>query len=216
MSVYVCYLSEPSSAVYVNVSKVPRNLRRFRCKYRQMYNVASSVASRPLSYRSSYTAADDNDDDVRRNKYRGEWLADNVTGTEAASTASGGSVEYRVNRKNLRLRNGPDDGRKHLALSAYAANRMGRGPHTYFGSDNVMLLRHPWWWRGESTYESSTKVAGPAGTSSTGTFFFVSIVSFLFNILVGPRDRVSLATIISHHQPLVIRIPENVLVIPGQ
>ncbi|XP_029344513.1 uncharacterized protein LOC100569162 isoform X1 [Acyrthosiphon pisum] len=123
---------------------------------------------------SSYATADDNDDDVRRNKYRGEWLADNVTGTAAASMAGGGSIEYRVNRKNLRLRNGPDDGRKHLTLSAYAANRMGRGPHTYFGSDNVMLLRHPWWWRGESAYESSTRAAGPSGTSSTEWWIMLS------------------------------------------
>lgn len=125
-----------------------------------------------LNRSSSYATVDNHDDDVRRNKYHGEWLADNVTGTAAASSsmAGGGSIEYRVNRKNLRLRNGPDDVRKHLTLSAYAANRMGRGPLTYFGSDNVVLLRHPWWWRGESAYESSTRAAGPAGTSPTGTF----------------------------------------------
>jgi hypothetical protein len=127
-----------------------------------------------LLYRSSYATADDSNDYVRRNKYRlsGEWLADNVTGTAARSAAGGGSIEYRVNRKNLRLRNGPDDERKRLTLSAYAANRMGRGPLTNFGSDNVMLLRHPWWWSGESAYESSTRTDGPAGTSSTGTFCF--------------------------------------------
>uniref|UniRef100_A0A2H8TIZ6 B-cell receptor CD22 n=1 Tax=Melanaphis sacchari TaxID=742174 RepID=A0A2H8TIZ6_9HEMI len=127
------------------------------------------------SYGSPYTTADDSVYDVQRNKYRGEWLADNVTGTAAKSLMGGGSIEYRVNRKNLRLRNGPDDDRKHLTLSAYAANRMGRGPHTYFGSDNVMLLRHPWWWRGESAYESSTRAnGGPAGTSSTEWWIMLS------------------------------------------
>ncbi|XP_026817437.1 uncharacterized protein LOC113556591 [Rhopalosiphum maidis] len=126
--------------------------------------------------RSSYATADDSSYDIRRNKYRlsGEWLADNVTGTAAGSTAGGGSIEYRVNRKNLRLRNGPNDERKHLTLSAYAANRMGRGPLTNFGSDNVMLLRHPWWWSGESAYESSTRADGPAGTSSTEWWIMLS------------------------------------------
>ncbi|KAE9525141.1 hypothetical protein AGLY_014555 [Aphis glycines] len=126
------------------------------------------------SYGSSYATADESDDDVRRNKYRGEWLADNVTGTAARSVSGGGSIEYRVNRRNLKLRNGPDDNRKHLTLSAYAANRMGRGPNTYFGSDNVMLLKHPWWWRGESAYESSTRADGPAGTSSTEWWIMLS------------------------------------------
>jgi len=103
-----------------------------------------------------------------------------VTGTPARSVSGSGSIEYRINRKNLKLRNGPDDDRKHLTLSAYAANRMGRGPNTYFGSDNVMLLKHPWWWRGESAYESSTRADGPAGTSSTGTLYYILFVSAQF------------------------------------
>lgn len=45
---------------------------------------------------------------------------------------------------------------------------MGRGPQTYFDSENAVLLRHPWWWRGEPVEDSSTKAMGPAGTSSTG------------------------------------------------
>lgn len=102
--------------------------------------------------------------DVHQNKYRNAWLVDNITGT-----AVGDGIEYRVNRRNLQLRIGSDDSQKYLSLSAYAGNRIGRGPQTYFGSENVVLLRHPWWWHGDSSKESSTsKTTRLAGTSSTG------------------------------------------------
>ncbi|XP_025423615.1 uncharacterized protein LOC112692984 [Sipha flava] len=105
--------------------------------------------------------------DNYRNKYRSEWLVDNITGT-----ANGNSIEYRVNRKNLQLRIGPNENKKYLSLSAYAANRMGRSLQTYLGSDNAILLSHPWWWHGESSNESSTK--GPVGTSSTEWWIMLS------------------------------------------
>jgi len=93
-----------------------------------------------------------------------------VTGT---AVIGGGAIEYRVNRNNLRLRLDLNDKRKCLSLSAYAANRMGRGPQNHIGSENTVLLRDLWWWRGskhEKVDESSTK---PSGTSSTGKIITV-------------------------------------------
>lgn len=109
-----------------------------------------------------YNRSTEESADVHRNKYRNEWLVDNVTGF-----AVGKTIEYRVNRNNLQLRLSPGENRKYLSLSTYAGNRVGRGPHTYLGSENTNLLRHPWWWHGDanSAGESST---GPSGTSSTG------------------------------------------------
>lgn len=76
-------------------------------------------------------------------------------------------IEYRVNRKSLQLKINPNENRKYLSMSAYASNRIGRGPQTYFGSENSFLLQHPWWWHSGSTEESSTAI-GQTGTSSTG------------------------------------------------
>jgi len=89
-------------------------------------------------------------------------------------TAVGDTVEYRVDRKRLRLRIGPDDDRKYLSLSAYAGNRVGRGPRTYFGGETAVLLRHPWWWQreggpGPAEDGAGTKATtGLAATSSSG------------------------------------------------
>jgi len=92
-------------------------------------------------------------------------LAGNVTGAAAA----GDSVEYRVDRDDLRLRTtGPGN---YLSLSAYATNRVGRGPQTYFDGQHAASLRHAWWWRGAAVPPddgAGTKATGrPAGTSSS-------------------------------------------------
>lgn len=122
-----------------------------------MYNAVSSLRRSTGGGTSS---------DVRRANNNNKWLAGNVTGV-----AVGDTVEYRVDRDDLRLRTGPGDRRKYLSLSAYASNRVGRGPQTYFGGEHAALLRHAWWWRGAAGSPedgAGTKATGPAGTSSSG------------------------------------------------
>lgn len=104
--------------------------------------------------------------DIHRTNNRGESLAENVTGTVTNIT----NVEYRVNRTKLLLKwdnmNNYVNG-KYLRMSAYASNRIGRGPQTHFGNEYLNLLRDPWWYN-ETNENGNTKAAGPTRTSSTG------------------------------------------------
>ncbi|VVC33927.1 Immunoglobulin subtype,Immunoglobulin-like domain,Immunoglobulin-like fold,Immunoglobulin subtype 2 [Cinara cedri] len=100
---------------------------------------------------------------VHRTHNRGESLAENVTGTVTNNTI----VEYRVNRTKLLLKWDDTDNRgngRYLRLSAYASNRMGRGPPLHF---DAYLLKHPWWYNETNENGNANKVAGPTRTSST-------------------------------------------------